>query len=193
MVMSEIFKGVRMYGKRLALVGVLAGSAVALVKPVQVSASNSAYVCDSQLSLLNAGEIVDGEYSVNGNGKAQLRLETKLNTDFQGNLPNDRLVEPDSATVSTRPATSVMSADSIDPEAIVMKKLGTLKNGKVVYGANVSPVAARNLSKANVTLTNGESCIASVKEDAELTWRANLKKVIERDLSALSYTIVLTK
>lgn len=182
-----------MYGKRLALVGVLAGSAVALVKPVQVSASNSAYVCDSQLSLLNAGEIVDGEYSVNGNGKAQLRLETKLNTDFQGNLPNDRLVEPDIATVSTRPATSVMSADSIDPEAIVMKKIGTLKNGKVVYGANVSPVAARNLSKVNVTLTNGESCIASVKEDAELTWRANLKKVIERDLSALSYTIVLTK
>jgi len=193
MVMSEIFKGVRKYGKRLALVGVLAGSAVALVKPVQVSASASEYVCDSQLSLLNAGEIVDGEYSVNGNGKAQLRLETKLNTDFQGNQPNDKLVEPDSATVSTRPATSIMSADSIDPDAIVMKKLGTLKNGKVVYGANVSPVAARNLSKANVTLTNGESCIASVKEDAEISWRANLKKVIEKDLSALSYTIVLTK
>ena len=193
MVMSEIFEGVRKYGKRLALVGVLAGSAVALVKPVQVSASNSAYVCDSQLSLLNASEIVNGEYSVNGNGKAQLRLETKLNTDFQGNQPNDKLVEPDSATVSTRPATSLMSADSIDPDAIVMKKLGTLKNGKVVYGANVSPVAARNLSKANVTLTNGESCIASVKEDAEITWRANLKKVLEKDLSALSYTIVLTK
>lgn len=189
--MSEIFAGVRKYGKRLALVGVLAGSAVALVKPVQVSASNSAYTCDSQLSLLNAGEIVNGEYSVNG--KAQLRLETKLNTGAQGNLPNDRLVEPDIAKVSTQGATSTMGAESIDPEAIVMKKIGTLKNGKVVYGANVSPVAVRNFSSARVTLTNGQDCTANIKEDAELTWRANIKKVLEKDLSALSYTIVLTK
>lgn len=189
--MSEIFAGVRKYGKRLALVGVLAGSAVALVKPVQVSASNSAYTCDSQLSLLNAGEIVNGEYSVNG--KAQLRLETKLNTGAQGNLPSDRLVEPDIAKVSTQGATSTMGAESIDPEAIVMKKIGTLKNGKVVYGANVSPVAVRNFSSAKVTLTNGQDCTASIKEDAEFTWRANIKKVLEKDLSALSYTIVLTK
>jgi len=190
MEIAKIVDGVKKHGGRVLLGAALAASAVTLVRPAEVNA-DSGPVCRTNLFLENNPKIEGGKYLVNG-GKAEFRVETKI-IGFGGNAPKDSLWAPEIATLSTDRVTEKMNPNDIDPEAIEMEKVGTLDNGVVVFRGKVSPEGAVNLTKSNVILTDGNTCTAENQSSAELAWRSNLKKVIAHDLSALSYTIVLTK
>lgn len=180
-IVQEAVNGVKKHGGRVVLGAALAASAITLVRPVEVRADGGP-VCRTNLILENPAKIVDGDYFVNG--KASFRVETTL-VNFPGNRPNDILIELDKATLSTDGVPSQMKPEDIDPDAVEMEKIGSLGNGDIVFSAKVKPEAARNMTRVNITLSDGSTCTAENESDAMRYWRANFKKSIEQFFPAI--------